>query len=155
MTPQPSLTFVFEARVLVGDPVEMGPTADGLRHRMIPIIGGTVTGPKLSGIVLPGGADWQRIRTSDGLTELEARYVIRTDDGDNISVCNRGLRTGPPEVLQRLAAGEPVDPALYYFRTAPQFQTGSPRHAWLTRTLFLATGERRPTEVLIRVWAVE
>lgn len=154
MATPPSLNFAFEARVLVGDPVEMGMGTDGLRHRMIPITGGTVSGPGLNGIVLPGGADWQRIRVSDGVTELEARYVIQTEDGDNISVCNRGLRAGPPEVMQRLAAGDPVDPTLYYFRATPQFQTGSPRHAWLTRTLFLATGERRPTEVLIRVWSV-
>jgi hypothetical protein len=150
----PPLTFAFEARVLVGDPVDMGIGTDGLRHRMIPITGGTVAGPRLNGVVLAGGADWQRIHPVDGLTELEARYVIQTDDGHAISVINRGLRAGSPEILQRLATGERVDPSLYYFRATPQFQTGSAEHAWLSRTVFLATGERWPGEVVIRFWAV-
>lgn len=155
MTPPP-LTFAFEARVQVGHPVEIGTGPAGLRHRMIPITGGTVAGPRLNGVILPGGADWQRIRPGDGTAEIEARYVIQTSDGHCIEVRNRGLRTGPADVLQRLAAGvEPVDPALYYFRTAPQFQApaGSP-HEWMNNCLFVAAGERWPNEVVIRAWAV-
>lgn len=147
------LTLLFEAEVQVGPPLEFGSGPDGA-HRVIPINGGTVTGPRLNGVILPGGADWQRIRP-DGVAEIEARYAIRATDGALIAVYNRGLRHGPPEVMGRLAAGERVDPATYYFRTTPVFQTASPNYAWLTRSLFLATGERHPDCVRLKVWAVE
>lgn len=147
------LTLLFEAEVQVGPPLEFGVGPDGT-HRMIPITGGTVTGPTLNGVILPGGADWQRIRP-DGVAEIEARYAIRASNGALISVHNRGLRHGPPKVMRRLAAGEPVDPSAYYFRTTPVFQTASPDYAWLTRSIFVATGERHPDCVRLKVWAVE
>ena len=151
MTP-PQLAFLFEAQVHVAAPIEMGPGPNGA-HRVIPITGGTVTGPRVNGIVLPGGADWQWIRP-DGAAEIEARYIIETNDGARISVVNRGLRHGPPAVLQRLAAGLPVDRAEYYFRTTPVFQTAAPRYEWLTKSVFVATGERHPQHVLIQFWEV-
>ena len=152
MTP-PQLAFLFEAHVHVAAPIEMGPGPNGA-HRVIPITGGTVTGPRINGIVLPGGADWQWIRP-DGAAEIEARYIIETNDGARISVVNRGLRHGPPAVLQRLAAGLPVDRAEYYFRTTPIFQTAAPRYEWLTKSVFVATGERHPNHVLLQFWEVQ
>lgn len=152
MTP-PQLAFLFEAQVHVAAPIEMGPGPNGA-HRVIPITGGTVTGPRVNGIVLPGGADWQWIRP-DGAAEIEARYIIEANDGARISVVNRGLRHGPPAVLQRLAAGLPVDRAEYYFRTTPVFQTAAPRYEWLTKSVFVATGERHPQHVLIQFWEVQ
>jgi hypothetical protein len=131
----------------------MGPGPNGA-HRVIPITGGIVTGPRINGIVLPGGADWQWIRP-DGAAEIEARYIIETNDGARINVVNRGLRHGPPAVLQRLAAGLPVDRAEYYFRTTPVFQTAAPRYEWLTKSVFVATGERHPNHVLIQFWEVQ
>jgi hypothetical protein len=152
MTP-PQLAFLFEAQVHVAAPIEMGPGPNGA-HRVIPITGGIVTGPRINGIVLPGGADWQWIRP-DGAAEIEARYIIETNDGARINVVNRGLRHGPPAVLQRLAAGLPVDRAEYYFRTTPVFQTAAPRYEWLTKSVFVATGERHPNHVLIQFWEVQ
>lgn len=152
MTP-PQLAFLFEAQVHVAAPIEMGPGPNGA-HRVIPITGGTVTGPRINGIVLPGGADWQWIRP-DGAAEIEARYLIETNDGAKITVVNRGLRHGPPAVLQRLAAGLPVARAEYYFRTTPVFQTAAPRYEWLTKSVFVATGERHPQHVLIQFWEVQ
>ena len=112
-----------------------------------------MTGPRLRGSVLPGGADWQVIR-SDGVAELEARYTLRADDGGLIVVVNRGLRHGPEAVMQKLIAGEPVDPAAYYFRCAPVFETAAPAHQCLTRTVFVASGARHPDRVEISVFAV-
>ncbi len=152
MTP-PQLAFLFEAQVHVAAPIEMGPGPNGA-HRVIPITGGIVTGPRVNGIVLPGGADWQWIRP-DGAAEIEARYIIETNDGARISVVNRGLRHGPPAVLQRLAAGLPVDRAEYYFRTTPVFQTAAPRYEWLTKSVFVATGERHPQHVLLQFWEIQ
>jgi hypothetical protein len=143
---------VTDIHVRVGEIQVVGETALGLR-RIIPILGGHCAGPLLSAEVLPGGADWQLIRR-DGVAEIEARYALRTADGALVSVLNRGLRHGPADVMARLAAGEAVDPSLYYFRTAPRFETASERHAWLTRTIFVGVGRRDPDLVHIEVFAL-
>ncbi len=148
----PALDFAFRLRVSVAPALELGETEAG-RRRIIPITGGTIEGPRLSGRVLPGGADWQIVH-GDGCAELEARYTLEAADGALISVVNRGLRHGPPEVVAKLIAGETVDPGLYYFRCTPVFETASPAHRWLMRTVFTATGERHPDRVEIAVYAV-
>ena len=143
---------VTEIHVRVGEAQVVGETPLGLR-RIVPILGGHCAGPSLSAAVLPGGADWQLIRR-DGVAEIEARYTLRTEDGALVSVLNRGLRHGPADVMARLAAGEPVDAGLYYFRTVPQFETASEPHAWLTRTVFVGIGRREPDLVHIEVFAL-
>ena len=110
----PTLTHVADLLVEVGEPIAIGETPQGLR-RVVPITGGTIRGERLNGTVLAGGADFQIIGP-DGFTRLEARYVIRLDDGALVYVDNRGVRFGPPEVMARITRGEPVDPAQVYFR---------------------------------------
>jgi hypothetical protein len=144
------LTHVFTAHVDVGEPLEVGAMAAGQR-RIVPIQGGSVSGPRLTAAILPGGADWQVIR-ADGTAEVVARYTLRADDGTLISVVNKGLRRRPPEVLARLAAGEAVDPALYYIRTSPAFEVAAGPHGWLADNIFVATGERLEKQVVIRVF---
>jgi hypothetical protein len=146
----PGLRFAFEIEVEVADPLDLGRTQAGHR-RIIPIAGGVVSGPKLRGRVVPGGADWQILRP-DGTADLDARYTIQAEDGALIYVVNRGIRHGPPEVLARLNRGERVDPTSYYFRSAASFETSAPEHAWLTRTVILGSGERYPDKVAIRFW---
>jgi hypothetical protein len=148
----PGLEFAFAAYVSVGTPLEAGPIVSG-RRRIIPITGGHVAGPRLSATVLPGGADWQ-IVLPDGTAQLVARYTLQAPDGTLISVVNRGVRRGPPDVLARLAAGEAVDPSHYYFRATPCFEVAPGPHGWLARSVFVATGERRPDQVIIRVFEV-
>ena len=142
--------YVMDIQVTVGKPLEVGRTPQG-RRRIIPITGGTFEGPRLKGIVLPGGADWQVI-DANYHTQLEARYSLQTDDGIVIAVINRGVRRGPKEVMQRLIQGEEVSPAEYYFRTAPFFEVESEKYAWLNHYLFVATCERHPTAVKITVF---
>ncbi|GAB6062773.1 DUF3237 domain-containing protein [Deferrisoma palaeochoriense] len=149
---EPGLRLLYASAVSIGPPLELGATPVGVR-RIIPITGGRFEGPRLRGTVLPGGADWQIIR-ADGVAEVSARYTLQTDDGALVQVDNWGLRHGTPEVIERLAAGEPVDPGAYYFRTAPRFQTGHPAYEWLNRTVCIAVGERRAREVLITVYEV-
>lgn len=91
---------------------------------------------------------------ADGGATLEARYAVRTADGALIYVRNVGVRTGPPEVLARLGRGEPVDPATYYFRTTPRFETGAPRYAWLNHLVAVASAVRRPEAVILDFYAV-
>lgn len=149
---QPKLEFAFEIKVHVWLPQEVGSTAKGIR-RIIPITDGSFAGPKISGVVVPGGYDWQLIRT-DGVAEIDARYVLKTDDGALITIINTGLRHGPKDVMQRLAKGETVDPSLYYFRSIPYFETSETKYDWLTKNIFLATGIREPELVIIRMWKV-
>jgi len=72
-----------------------------------------------------------------------------------IYVRNFGYRHGPAEVIRRLAAGEPVDPALYYMRTTPRFETGAERYRWLNGLICVATGARRAAAVELEVFAVQ
>src|SRR5215475_13696021 len=149
----PGLTFAFELRARVGNPIEVGQVTHG-RRRIVPIEGGTIKGPLLNGVVPAGGADWQVIQ-ADGFTELDTRYTIQTDKGDLVYVQNRGIRTAAPDVMQKLLAGQIVDPTLVYFRTQPKFETAAPDLQWLAKNLFVGVGERYPNEVVIRFFKVE
>lgn len=149
----PALTFAFEARVMVGQPMELGAVPEG-RRRIIPITGGTFEGPGLKGRILNHGADWQIVRP-DGFADLDTRYALETDSGHIIYVQNKGMRHASDEVMRQLNAGQPVDPNVVYFRTVPVFETSAPELQWLTRSIFVGTGERHPTEVVIRFWKVE
>ncbi|MGA7985193.1 MAG: DUF3237 domain-containing protein [Burkholderiales bacterium] len=147
------LERLFRAEVTLAPAQEIGNGPSG-RRRIIPITGGEVSGTHLSGRVLPGGADWQIVRP-DGVAYLDARYTIETHDGGLVYVRNRGYRHGPPEVIARLAEGEAVDPALYYMRTTPWFETGDARYAWLNRTVCVGSGERLASAVRIDFYAVK
>jgi hypothetical protein len=143
---------LFRAEITLAAPQELGETPRG-RRRIIGITGGRFAGERLSGRVLAGGADWQVIRP-DGVADLDARYTLETSDGALIYVRNRGYRHGPPEVIRRLAAGEAVDPSLYYMRTTPRFETGDARYAWLNRIVCVGTGARRTDAVELEVFEV-
>ena len=148
-----NLQHLFKAEISLAAAQELGDTPQG-RRRIIGITGGRFTGERLSGRVLPGGADWQVVR-ADGVADLDARYTLETSDGALIYVRNRGYRHGPAEVLKKLSAGEEVDPSLYYMRTTPLFETGDARYAWLNRIVCVATGARRAAAVELDVFEVK
>ena len=137
--------------VNVDKPVDLGLVA-GQARRFVRILGGSVSGV-LSGVVLPGGADWQEAGP-DGMLEIDARYVLDLD-GALVEVRSTGLRHGSPEVLGRLARGEIVPGSEYYFRTAMRFFTASPDLVGLNSTLAVAVGERQPGQVRLTVHAVK
>jgi hypothetical protein len=141
-----------ELRVEVALPVELGQILRAWR-RVIPILGGSFSGPLLRGEVLPGGADWQ-ISRSDGVAVLEARYTLKTDTGHLISVANRGFRHGKPDLNERLLSGQHVPRSDYYFMTTPLFETSSVELQWLMRSVFIGEGERKPDCVVFNVWQV-
>lgn len=151
--PAPRLEMLCHLAVKVAAPQLIGAVLTGER-RIIPIIGGRFEGPQMRGEILPGGADWQ-IVAADGTALLEARYTLRTDDGALIYVRNTGVRHGPPEVLAAIARGEQVDPAKYYFRAAPTFETGERKYAWLNRLLAVCSGVRTKEEVLLDFYEVK
>jgi len=147
--------FAFEAKVQVATPLVVGQGPHGPR-RIVPITGGTVSGPRLRGKVVPGGADWQFVRPADDVLEIEAKYTLETEDGVLIMVTNRGVRRGPKEVIDRLARGESVDPSLYYFRTVAQLEAPADGpYAWLNQSLFVGVAERQPDAAIIRFFEIK
>jgi hypothetical protein len=148
----PELALAFAAVVQVGPPMEIGAGPQGVR-RIVPILGGTFEGSGIKGRVLGGGADWQIIR-ADGFSELDSRYTLETDAGDLIYVQNRGIRRAAPEIMRKLLAGEAVQPSQVYFVTTPAFEAAAPSLQWLTRSVFIGTGERQPLTVVMRFWKV-
>ncbi|MEQ1728945.1 MAG: DUF3237 domain-containing protein [Vicinamibacterales bacterium] len=151
--PEVSLAPLFQMRVTLGAPLDLGDTPAG-RRRIIAVVGGSFSGERLRGRVHPGGADWQLVR-SDGVVSLDARYTLETDDGALIYFEDRGYRHGPPDVVARLSAGEPVDPSAYYMRTTPRFETSDARYAWLNRIVCVASGARHAADVELRVFEVQ
>jgi hypothetical protein len=148
----PTLEYVTELTVEL-DPIRaMGQGRAGQR-RIIRIVGGTMTGPKLRGRVLNVGADWQTI-FADGLAELDTRYALETHDGATIEIRNYGLRHGPTEVIAAIARGEDVDPDSYYMRTHARLETGDDRYAWVNRTLFVGVGARKEQSVIMQLYAL-
>jgi hypothetical protein len=143
---------IFTIRCELANILDLGPAPFGHR-RVVNILGGSVTGAKLTGRVLPGGADWQ-IVAADGCLDIHARYTIESDAGSLIQVDSKGLRAGPPEVLARLGRGEEVDPSLYYFRTVMRFETADPSTEWMNRILAIAKGAREKNAVRLDVYEV-
>ena len=142
--------FTLTLEVAGMQPVGATPAGD---RRVGLVAGGRFQGARLSGTVLPGGADWIMLRP-DGATTLDVRLVLQTDDGAAIGMTYRGMRHGPPEIMDRVARGEAVPPGSYYFRTVVAFETGAPRYAWLNRIVAVGTGERPPSGPVYDVFEV-
>jgi muconolactone delta-isomerase len=152
--PAPRLTLVYRLDATLGQPLDLGETAHGHR-RIVPLTGGTVTGPEISGRLLHGAsADWQ-ILLADGTALADLRYTLQTDDGSLLYVRSQGVRHGSPEVLSRLAQGEDVDASEYTFRTSTQIETADAGLAWLNKGAFISVGGRQPGGVIYETYLVE
>ncbi len=175
----PLLRPCIDLWVEVGVPVGVGQTVGGER-RVVPITGGRAVGLSAEGAgggpagaaaergtpgkpgngagwqarILEGGADYQLI-TASGCALLHARYILETDGGDRIYVENNAIRTGPPELVARLLRGEPVDPAAIYFRCAPRIEAAAASLRWMNERVFVGTGARHPSQVVLRFFVVE
>ena len=145
MNSQPLMTV----RIAAAPPQKLGTVPHGIRS-IIPVTGGDFEGPRLRGKVLPGGADWLLLR-SDGVLELDLRVTLQTDDDALIYMSFQGLRHGPPDVIGALGRGEVVDPASYYFRTLPRFETSAAAYAFLNRIVTVGVGETRPDGAVHRI----
>jgi hypothetical protein len=151
--PDPSLSRVYRLEATVGEALELGEIAEG-RRRIVPLTGGTFTGPELEREAAPGSsADWQ-IVLPDGTALGDIRYTLQTDDGDLLFVQSRGVRHGSPEVLARLARGEDVDATEYTFRTSTQIETAAPALDWLNKGVFISVGARQPGAVVYETYLV-
>ncbi|WP_033217865.1 DUF3237 domain-containing protein [Kitasatospora phosalacinea] len=150
----PALDFAFEIRAHLAPALHVG-HGDGETLEFTPITGGTVTGPRLTGTVLPGGGDWSSTRGA--VCQLDARYLLRAEDGAVIDIVNRGYyRLGPDCPEQHEDDGLRVSEVGVYYRTAPVFRTDAPAHRWLAETVFvgLARPEDEERTVAIRMYAL-
>ncbi|OED39728.1 hypothetical protein AB833_13995 [Chromatiales bacterium (ex Bugula neritina AB1)] len=150
--PAPTLDHVCDLNIDLAPIEELG-IGRGGKRRIIPIIGGTVSGPLLNGKILNIGADWQTV-FNDGLAELDTRYAMQTDDGATIEIINYGFRHGPDDVLDAIARGERVPPDSYYMRTQARLETGDPAYGWVNRTLFAGVGHREKSSVKVSLYAL-
>ena len=147
-----STAWLMTLQVAVAPPQRLGAVPHGTRVTA-PILGGHFEGPRLRGRVVPGGADWTLLR-ADGVLELDLRILLETDDGAAIYLTSVGLRHGPPEVFAALARGEEVDPASYFFRVTPRFETSHPKYGFLNGLLAVATADRKPAGPIYSVHEV-
>jgi Protein of unknown function (DUF3237) len=158
MTDELKTEFLFEARILLAEPMHVGNTPEGYRM-IVNVAGGRFEGPALSGDVVPmSGADWSRIR-ADGSGALDVRMCFRTDDGAMIFVHWTGIMTFKPEERDyALDFAKPDDPdgaSRYYFRNSPRFETGDQRYAWLNNLISISKSRTGNGGVIHRVFAVE
>jgi hypothetical protein len=141
--------LLMTVRIAAAPPQKLGAVPHGIRS-IVPVIGGDFEGPRLRGKVLPGGGDWLLLR-SDGVLELDLRITLETDDHALIDMRFQGLRHGPPDAIAALGRGEIVDPASYYFRTLPRFETSTEKYAFLNRIITVGVGETRPDGAVHRI----
>lgn len=121
----PKLDFIYEEVVTLGAAVHPGETPWGERN-IVPITGGTFSGPDIKGKILPGGWDWQ-LASKSGCHQIKADYMIQTDDGVIINVLNRGTYcTGKGEKAARLL-------------TEPVFEAPLGKYDWLNEGAYVGT----------------
>ena len=144
----PQLEFALQLKVTLGEAYTCGETQYGQRT-IIPITGGTFEGPNIKGTIINGGADYQLNNKATGRTELEAIYCIKTDDGVNIHVRNRGIiNSGKDE------QGNPT----FYFKAAPQFEAPiDSKYAWLNNAIFVCQPDFSGgfKGIVLNVWKVK
>jgi Protein of unknown function (DUF3237) len=151
--PEPRLSLVYRLEATLGQPLDLGETAEGHR-RIVPLTGGTFTGPRLNGRLVPGAsADWQII-LPDGTARGDIRYTLQTDGGELLYVRSRSVRHGSAEVLARLAGGEDVDASEYTFRTLTQIEAAAPDLDWLNKGVFVSVGGRQAGGVIYETYLV-
>ena len=151
----PELDYFGRLSIDVAEPVEVGRTF-ACHRRVIPITGGTLTGPEVSGTILNAGADFQVLRSATE-SDLDARYVIEFEDGARIFVTNVAYRTGAAEDITARAEGREVPAERIYFRCAPRFEvadTETSSWRWLESTVVIGSGRREPDAVIIDLWVV-
>jgi hypothetical protein len=147
----PGLEAAFDVEVRLGPMEDHGTTRAGHR-RVVPIVGGRVTG-LFEAEILPGGADWQIVRPDGGI-EIDTRYSARTATGGHVYLRTSGVRSGPPEILSALLRGDPVAPSDYYFRIGVRVETADPALTHLEQSLFVASAIREADTVRYTAYRV-
>jgi hypothetical protein len=159
----PVLRLVMTMKIECGPFETVGAMGKGVRRIMhlkggtfeIPAqVGGTFRTPAKKGVVL-GGYDWQ-ILHSETLAELDARYNLRTDEGELIYLRANGRRYATPEILQGLLRGELAQRGPdYYGASTPIIETGAPDLLWMNHHAFIGNSRSEPSFQNLRIFAVD
>lgn len=152
----PALELAFHVRLDFGEGprLRFTPAHKSVTRGFVALAGGEVSGPRLTGKVVPySGGDWPRIWDS-GLIEFEAHYMLEAANGTPIYIHNRGVAYSAPDVVARIEAGENVDPQDTYCRVTPRFEAPAGPHDWLNRTVFVGVAERRGASTFFDYYAV-
>ena len=144
--------FLMTLTIELADSFALGQTPAG-RRKIDTFRGGHFSGPRLEGIILPGGSD-ALLEGADGAFRPDVRLTMRCHDDALIWVHYHGVRHGPPEVLARIAAGETVPASDYYLRNALSFETGAEKYHWLNRIVVVGVGERLPGAARYEVFEI-
>lgn len=125
-----SAELIMELSVKIAPPLLIGPTKNGYR-KVIPIVGGSFSGQRLRGEVIPGGADWNTAygsdpEGSDALRHIFAKYTLRTEDGICIGVENEGWKSADLTHMTQIV-------------TIPKFQVSAPQYDWLNYGVFVGS----------------
>jgi len=153
---RPQLELAFHVRLdfAAGPRIRFTPAHKSVTRGHVGLAGGEVSGPRLSGRVVPhSGGDWPAMWGS-GLIEFEAHYMLEADDGTPVYIHNRGLAWSSPEAMAQIEAGESLGPEDSYCRITPRFEAPAGAHEWLTRTIFVGTAERRGDSTFFDYYAV-
>ena len=154
----PDLEFLFEAKVQLHlPPLDVGPMPQGQRVIFL-VKGGTFEGPLLKGRVVPdAGADWIHIRP-DGSGVLDVRFCLETHDNALLYAHWEGRVWTPQEDAEYAfdveKADDPAGAWRYYFRAAPQFETGDERYSWLNNIVTVSKSRTGDGGPIHRVYAV-
>ncbi len=153
-TPELQLAFRVRLDFGQGPRLRFVPAYKSFKRGFVAVVGGEVSGPRLTGRVVPSsGGDWPHLWDS-GLIEFEAHYMLEASDGTPIYIHNRGVAYSSPEVLARIEAGESVSPQDTYCRVTPRLEAPAGPHEWLNRTVFVGVAERRGASTLFDYYSV-
>lgn len=141
-----TLTVDFAAMVNIGE------TPAGLR-RIAPVTGGTFSGERLNGEVLPGGNDWL-INRADGVMVIDVRLTLKTDDGALIFLSYQGRFLAASGAMARFAKGTPLDPSEYSLAMVARFECGDARYNWLNNVVAVGTGQRTPAGPIYTIFDI-
>ena len=144
--------YLGELKIDVTGSVLLGASPLGNR-RLDRLDKGHFKGPRVNALILTGGMDLL-LGGADGALRPDVRIVLQLDDGDALLIQYRGVRHGPPDVMQRIANGELVPPSAYYLRTSMLFETASKKYDWLNRIVGVGVGRREPGGVVYAVHEV-
>ena len=144
--------YMGELRIEVTGSYLLGDAPLG-RRRLDRLDKGHFRGPKIEAEVVTGGMDLL-LGGADGALRPDVRLILRLDDGEVLLVQYRGVRHGPPQVMQRIAAGELVPPDAYTLRTALVFETASRKYDWINRVVAVGVGRREPGAAIYDVFEV-
>lgn len=118
-------------------PEVIGPLPEGIRINFY-VTGGSVTGPRLKGILRAAGGDWLTLR-SDGVGAMDVRATMETPEGALIHVAYTGVAELGEDGYARFLAGDP--PPTFSLRTAPRLSSAHPDYLWLNRLQCVGIGQ--------------